>query len=192
MGKVKLGSKPRTFKKFWRTMHPMYIFQLHYTSLNVTFVDDLVHQSVESRPRFPRVQFCWRKFSFPEFFIPYAPLEQGLTTTFTLFCMVSSHILPVYINSVPTLIGSVRSSSTQLPPYQLARRDSVFGYPKQSATVSVGSVLKWRARSRRLAVNWAEDVVDERPIIIGSISFLNSFPKFQQKLNELKNAAKLI
>jgi hypothetical protein len=30
---------------------------------------------------------------------------------------------------------------------------------KQSATVSIGSVLKWRARSQRQAVNWAEDVV---------------------------------
>jgi hypothetical protein len=29
-----------------------------------------------------------------------------------------------------------------------ARRHGVFGYPKQSATVSIGSVLKWRARSR--------------------------------------------
>jgi hypothetical protein len=46
-------------------------------------------------------------------------------------------------------------------PLQLARRHGVFGYPKQSATVSVGSVLKWRARSWRHAVNWAEHVVDE-------------------------------
>jgi hypothetical protein len=34
---------------------------------------------------------------------------------------------------------------------QLEGRAGVFGYPKQSATVSEGSVLKWRARSRRHA-----------------------------------------
>jgi hypothetical protein len=42
------------------------------------------------------------------------------------------------------------SSSTLLTQYQLTRRHGVFGWPKQRATVSVGSVLKWRARSRRV------------------------------------------
>jgi hypothetical protein len=55
-----------------------------------------------------------------------------------------------------------------------ARRHGVFGYPKQSATVSVGSVLKWRARPQRRhaqcnlssradeqgnIINWLEDTV---------------------------------
>jgi hypothetical protein len=44
--------------------------------------------------------------------------------------------------------------------------NGVFGYLKQSTTVSVGSVLKWRARSRRHAVNWAEDVIDEHPMCV--------------------------
>jgi hypothetical protein len=39
-----------------------------------------------------------------------------------------------------------------------------FWYPKQSATVSVGSVLKWRTRSWTHTVNWAENMVDEHPI----------------------------
>jgi hypothetical protein len=40
--------------------------------------------------------------------------------------------------------------------------DAVFlGIPKQNDNVAVGSVLNWRARSRRHSVNWAEDLVDE-------------------------------
>jgi hypothetical protein len=42
-------------------------------------------------------------------------------------------------------------SSTQDDSLPSARRHGVFGYPKQSASVSVGSVLKWRARPRRHA-----------------------------------------
>jgi hypothetical protein len=60
----------------------------------------------------------------------------------------------------------IPSSSNQLKQSQLARRHGVFGYPKQSPTDSVGSVLKWRARSRRHAVNSVEYVVDEHPTII--------------------------
>jgi hypothetical protein len=39
-------------------------------------------------------------------------------------------------------IGLFICSGSQL---QSARRQGVFGYPKQSGTVSIGSVLKWRA-----------------------------------------------
>jgi hypothetical protein len=48
-------------------------------------------------------------------------------------------------------------------------------YPKQNATVSVWSVLKWRAMSRRHVVNWAVNVVDEHPITI------ELFSKWKQK-----------
>jgi hypothetical protein len=44
---------------------------------------------------------------------------------------------------------------------QLARRHGVFGYPKQSATAPVGSVLKWRASSRRQAQDNLSSRADE-------------------------------
>jgi hypothetical protein len=55
------------------------------------------------------------------------------------------------------------------------RRHCVFGYPKQSATVSVGSLMKWRARSRRHAVNWAESFVDEHRILIWLFGKMRTF-----------------
>jgi hypothetical protein len=44
------------------------------------------------------------------------------------------------------LYGLFICSGSQLPS---ARRQGLFGYPKQSATVSVGSVLKWRSEHSR-------------------------------------------
>jgi hypothetical protein len=43
-----------------------------------------------------------------------------------------------------------------------ARRHGVFGYPKQSATVSVGSVLKRRARPRKHGEGELSTSVDEQ------------------------------
>jgi hypothetical protein len=43
-----------------------------------------------------------------------------------------------------------------------ARRHAVFGYPKQSATVSVGSVLNWRARPQCLRSKACQYLADEQ------------------------------
>jgi hypothetical protein len=47
----------------------------------------------------------------------------------------------------------------------LASWNGINWYPKQSATFSVGSVLKWHSSSRRHDVNLAEDVVIYRALL---------------------------
>jgi hypothetical protein len=53
------------------------------------------------------------------------------------------HVVPIFVPYMYPLL----SCSSALPS---AREKSVFAYPKQRATVFVGSVLKWRARPQCL------------------------------------------
>jgi hypothetical protein len=62
-------------------------------------------------------------------------------------------------------------SSTEDDSLPSARMHSIFGYPKQSATVSVGSVLKWRAKPRRHAEGKLSSWVDEQHIPTGKLIF---------------------
>jgi hypothetical protein len=74
-------------------------------------------------------------------------------------------------------------SSTEDESLPLARRHGVFGYPKQSATVSVGSVWKWRERPPRHAEGKLSSWVDEQHISARTNLFKTSSPKRVPKAN---------